>query len=116
MCPGICHPLTAVFLVRPLLCGGEFCSSAGTTSNSDEVPCAERDLGAAWEKNSSPLLGEPTGESSRAGQRWKGKISSHIQVTRAAPPCRAELPGFYTSVHWNREAGFPASLPAAHSL
>lgn len=56
MCPGICHPLTAVFLVRPLLCGGEFCSSAGTTSNSDEVPCAERDLGAAWEKNSSPLL------------------------------------------------------------
>lgn len=44
---GTCHSLTIVLLVWPLPSGGEFCSSVGTTSNSEEVPCAEQELGAA---------------------------------------------------------------------
>lgn len=72
MSPGIRHPLTTVFLVRPLLCGGELCSSPGTTSNSDEVPCAERELGAAWEESpSSPLVWELTAE--RSGAAMEGQ-------------------------------------------
>ena len=41
MCPGTCRPVTIVFLVWPLLSGEEG-PSAGTSSNSEEVFCAEK--------------------------------------------------------------------------
>lgn len=91
MCPGTCHPLTVIFLVWPPLSGGEFCSSLGTTSNSEEVPCAEREFvtGCLREKKHSTHSEQQQGGAGNG----RTKISSHIQSIPAAPPCRAELPG-----------------------
>lgn len=97
MGPGTCHPLTIMFLVWPLLSGGEFCSSLGTTSNSEEVPCAERELQAARAKKKKKF--QPTADSRREGQGMEEK--SLLTSSSSRQPLRAELscPGGYPSAH-----------------